>query len=850
MAEPWSVRRARYAGEALRPPRKTTSEDHDDDAFPASRDERSAERSRRAASAAPAPRLGPILALVTRRDRVQHVYCKRTNETVPCVAIRLADDTFDGLRVVLWRAHAAADVGAEHTRAAIVGTPHSSKRRSTEKNAVVRTDVSAARDVLSFTRKRESTHPSPLTDSFLPHTLDDWNTRKTAGVGDVLEAVGLRARWNAYHDEPELASGYGASLVVRATASALLYAQLVSPQSHEEDSRDGDDANPLAAAPVIRDERSASRRSASRTVCVSYGGERTESRTTHTTHTKHESRACAVEAWALEHRASLVRAAALADARRVHRRGRSSGRFGNAPESSPRSAFVSVTERVTPRCATLNATPNATPNAAARECVWSPKLSFGEVSAADLRAAAESSGRAPCFSGRVVDARAAASRGRRESDGGATKRVTAWVAQDSSGACTEVTLRPMAADDAEALARRLPGRAARFTNFLVFERGPDARGLRARRAYALVQPDDTSCSNAHTDITDIQTTPVVTRVVAYSAWCVLPENDARAEDLEARRVAPRRASAEAPSLASLADFASVALPLRSPLPSSRRDANHRAFAFASSGTSDASDASVVVVRARVAWVRLPQPPSAERTVFFSLQNRKNFARRFKSARGVPATRAEVAASLVVPGCVLCLRELAPDPADETDETLRLFRQCVCHSGRANAVGWVWRALELGLVDADEEGAEVAEVAEVARRTTDEDGSRDSRDSRVISLQKVRVARVDASLVSRLLLGASAAAAAAAARDEASEDERGGEAKKSFSRKRMRRNADDEVDHLSLATAAINALAAGPARNATPFEWHLRAPPPDSNGVRFADGAPLEVVDFVAAGKAA
>lgn len=113
MAEPWSVRRARDAGEAFRPARKAASEDHDDDASPASRDGRSAERSRRAASAAPAPRLGPIVALVTRRDRVQHVYCKRTNETVPCVAIRLADDTFDGLRVVLWRAHAAADVGAE-----------------------------------------------------------------------------------------------------------------------------------------------------------------------------------------------------------------------------------------------------------------------------------------------------------------------------------------------------------------------------------------------------------------------------------------------------------------------------------------------------------------------------------------------------------------------------------------------------------------------------------------------------------------------------------------------------------------------------------------------------------------
>ena len=473
-------------------------------------------------------------------------------------------------------------------------------------------------------------------------------------------------------------------------------------------------------------------------------------------------------------------------------------------------------------------------------------MEFGEVfGAADLRFAAESSGRAPCFSGRVVDARAAASRGRRESDGGLTKRVTAWVAQDSSGNCVEVTLRPMAADDAERLANSLPGRAARFTNFLVFESSrPDVYcGVRAPRAYALVQPDDNSSSqNAHTD-----GTLVVTPVALQSHWCVLPENDARAEDLEARCVATRRASAEAPSLSSLADFASpITLPL-SPLPSGReRDANHRAFA--SSGTSDASDASVVVVRARVAWVRLPQPPSAERTVFFSL---KNSLKRFKSARGVPATRAEVAASLVAPGCVLCLRELAPDPADETDETLRLFRQCVCHSGRANAVGWVWRALELGLVDADEEGAEGGpEVAKkkVARRATDEDGSRDSlSDSR----DRIRVARVDASLVSRLLLGASAAAAAAAARDEVTrEEKRGGEDPKP--RKRMSPNAaDGETDHLSLATAAINALAAGPARNATPFAWHLRAPPPDSNGVRFADGAPLEVVDFVATkGKAA
>ena len=197
MAEPWSVRRARYAGEALRPPRKTTSEDHDDDAFPANRDERSSERSRRAASAAPAPRLGPILALVTRRDRVQHVYCKRTNETVPCVAIRLADDTFDGLRVVLWRAHAAADVGAEHTRAAIVGTPHSSKRRSTEKNAVVRTDVSAARDVVSNPKTRihspVSSHRlvSPSRTRRLEHAKNRRRRRRAGGCGPAraLERV-------------------------------------------------------------------------------------------------------------------------------------------------------------------------------------------------------------------------------------------------------------------------------------------------------------------------------------------------------------------------------------------------------------------------------------------------------------------------------------------------------------------------------------------------------------------------------------------------------------------------------------------------------------------------------------
>ena len=102
-----------------------------------------------------------------------------------------------------------------------------------------------------------------------------------------------------------------------------------------------------------------------------------------------------------------------------------------------------------------------------------------------------------------------------------------------------------------------------------------------------------------------------------------------------------------------------------------------------------------------------------------------------------------------------------------------------------------------------------------------------------------------------------AAAAAAARDAGISDEElatssSGEnvSFEAIMRTRRRTNekkkADGEIDHLALAVAAINALAAGPARNATPIAWHLRAPPPDPNGVRFADGAPLEVVDFVAA----
>jgi hypothetical protein len=572
----------------------------------------------------------------------------------------------------------------------------------------------------------------------------------------VLEARGLRARWNAYRDEPELTSGYGASLVVRATAGAL--------------TRHPHDSTP-------------------------YG------QTVLSTNKNTSARARSVASWALEHRASLVRAAALAEARRAH-------------------ALALMQCREHPNVSSeIDGGDEAKRQKSALCGFVVQKNVFGDVSASDLRVVAETgNGIVSGFSGLVVAASASASERRRLSDGGATKRVTAWVAQDSSGATTEVTLKAMPAEKADALAERLPGSAARFSDFLVFARA-DERG---RRTYALVQRDDAG------------TTGIPGDGDGDASWCVLPEGDARAEALAARCSA-RRASAEAPSLRSLSDLE------RGSSPFERR---------ASIGPNDAS---VVVVRARVAWVRLPRARSSSRPtrreekekVTKREKKKKRFA---KKTRGVPATRAEIAASLIAPGCVLCLRELAPDPADGA------FRQCACHSGRSNAVGWVWRALELGLVDADDERRQKMFktndcINNDSEEASDEGGFRDDPAS-------IRVARVDASLVSRLLLGASAAeAAAAAARDG---NEASGEdvlQEESFSRKRRRTKAEGEVDHLSLAAAAINALAAGPARNATPIVWHLRAPPPDSNGVRFADGAPLEVidfdvVDFVSAGKAA
>ena len=87
-ADPWTVRRVAAAGEARRP------------------------------SKGAADRVSPLtvtvpstVALVVRRERTVGVYCKSTNETVPCTAVIVADESFEGMRVVLWRTHADVDVG-------------------------------------------------------------------------------------------------------------------------------------------------------------------------------------------------------------------------------------------------------------------------------------------------------------------------------------------------------------------------------------------------------------------------------------------------------------------------------------------------------------------------------------------------------------------------------------------------------------------------------------------------------------------------------------------------------------------------------------------------------------------
>ena len=54
-----------------------------------------------------------VVALVVRRERTVAVYCKGSGETVPCTRLYVADESYEGMPVVLWRTHAGMDVGEE-----------------------------------------------------------------------------------------------------------------------------------------------------------------------------------------------------------------------------------------------------------------------------------------------------------------------------------------------------------------------------------------------------------------------------------------------------------------------------------------------------------------------------------------------------------------------------------------------------------------------------------------------------------------------------------------------------------------------------------------------------------------
>ena len=133
MGEPWTVRLAVEVGKAQRPtsddrrakpsthtqtrqrrgadyprPNGVVAVEHDNKKATAS-----ATTSAVAApsSSSSSSSLVTVVALVVKRERTVAVYCKGSGETVPCTRLYVADDTYEGMRVVLWRTHAGIDVG-------------------------------------------------------------------------------------------------------------------------------------------------------------------------------------------------------------------------------------------------------------------------------------------------------------------------------------------------------------------------------------------------------------------------------------------------------------------------------------------------------------------------------------------------------------------------------------------------------------------------------------------------------------------------------------------------------------------------------------------------------------------
>ena len=392
------------------------------------------------------------------------------------------------------------------------------------------------------------------------------------------------------------------------------------------------------------------------------------------------------------------------------------------------------------------------------------------------------------FLGRVVHVAAVASRSRRVSVDamGATARPTLWITQ-GHGTCVEAILpAASAAETARALAEA-EGRVVELRDFLVWRRFASGR-------HCLVAPDPGLREGR---------APIAT-------WRVLEESDERAAEVVARCPLARHA-ARARSLRAIFD--------------ERRP----------------GDAALLDVVARVAWVKLPASVRDERifcprddvangerddictgSEIWSDRDRRKRRKRRDAARATPEA---TASALLTLGCAACGREIAAGDDGA-------YRPCDCVRDRngasAGRVGYVWRGLVLGLVDAPGEDAIPA--------------------------------RVDGALVAKLLFGTSPGDAAWSrarrlreARGEANVGQANvGRAEPSdddaepsdddalVDHLALGECADDGVDHLAVATAALNALAAGARRNA-PFEWRVRAPRVDENGVPIVKS--LEVVGF-------
>ena len=391
------------------------------------------------------------------------------------------------------------------------------------------------------------------------------------------------------------------------------------------------------------------------------------------------------------------------------------------------------------------------------------------------------------FLGRVVHVAAVASRARRESVDatGATARPTLWLTQ-GHGTCVEAILPAASAAETARALKEAEGRVVELRDFLVWRRFASGR-------HCLVAPDPGPREGRATNAT----------------WRVLDESDERAAEVVARCPLARHL-ARADSLRAIFD--------------ERRP----------------RDAALLDVVARVAWVRLPASARDERD-YIANDARTIERDRLKRPRatriGGLVAPETTASALLTLGCVACGREVAAGDDGA-------YRPCACVRDRngasAGPIGYVWRGFVLGLVDAPGEEAiparvEGALVAKLLFGTSPGDAAW----SRARRLRE----RVAAERETRTRTDARATTSGGCGRAEPSDEDAYSSDDDAFGE-----FSDDAlgVDHLAVATAALNALAAGATRNA-PFEWRVRAPRLDENGVPIVKS--LEVVGFEPARRA-